>query len=126
MTGLVQSIEQALAQAQCKPSQVETLVLPMGKDVPAALEWHQVQRKLWSKPEDIHPDQEELLLQSSIGDTGAAALPLSLVIDCARFEFNFPPADRILVCEAGQGEPRGAVVLKKLKQQTKSASIQSA
>jgi 3-oxoacyl-[acyl-carrier-protein] synthase-1 len=113
MTALTKSIEQALAQAQCQPSQVETLVLPMGKDVPAALEWHQVRRKLWSKPEDIHPDQEELLLQSSIGDSGAAALPLALVIGCARFEFNFPPADRILVCEASQGAARGSVIFKK-------------
>jgi hypothetical protein len=41
---------------------------------------------------------------------------LSLVIGCARFEFNFPPAERILVCEVGQAEPRGAVFLKKQKQ----------
>jgi 3-oxoacyl-[acyl-carrier-protein] synthase-1 len=126
MTALTNSIEQALAQAQCKPSQVETLILPMGKDVAATLEWYQVQRTLWSKPEEIHPDQEELHLQNSIGDTGAAALPLSLVIGCARFEFNFPPAERTIVCEAGRGEPRGAVFLKKLKQQTKSVSIQGA
>lgn len=113
MTALAESIEQALAQAQYEPSQIETLVLPMGKDVSAALEWHQVQRKLWSKPGDIHPGQEELFLQNSIGHTGAAALPLALVIGCARFEFNFPPAERVLVCEAGQGIARGAVCLKK-------------
>jgi 3-oxoacyl-[acyl-carrier-protein] synthase-1 len=121
MTALAASIEQALGQAQCKPSQVETLVLPMGKDVPATLEWHQVRRKLWTKPEDANPEMEELLPQASIGDTGAATLPLALVIGCARFEFNFPPAERVLVCEVGQGAPRGAVLLKKHKQQTKPA-----
>jgi 3-oxoacyl-[acyl-carrier-protein] synthase-1 len=116
MTALAASIEQALGQAQCKPSQVEALVLPMGKDVPATLEWHQVRRKLWTKPEDANPEMEELLPQASIGDTGAATLPLALVIGCARLEFNFPPAERILVCEAGQEAARGAVVLKNHQQ----------
>jgi 3-oxoacyl-[acyl-carrier-protein] synthase-1 len=78
-------------------------------------------RKLWTKPEDANPEMEELFPQASIGDTGAATLPLALVIGCARFEFNFPPAERVLVCEVGQGAPRGAVLLKKHKQQTKPA-----
>jgi 3-oxoacyl-[acyl-carrier-protein] synthase-1 len=118
MTGLAESIEQALAQAQCMSSQVETIVLPMGNDVPSTLEWHQVKRKLWSRTEDDNAEMEELTPQGAIGDTGAAALPLSLVIGCARFEFNFPPVERILVCEAGQGEPRGAVFLKKSSNST--------
>lgn len=123
MTALITSIEQALGQAQCKPSQIETLVLPMGKDLPATLEWHQVRRKLWTKPEDANPEMEELLPQATIGDTGAAALPLALVIGCARFEFNFPPAESILVCEAGQEEPRGAVLLKKSPTETEATNI---
>jgi 3-oxoacyl-[acyl-carrier-protein] synthase-1 len=113
MTALITSIEQALGQAQCTPAGVDSVVLPVGNDVPTVLEWHQVQRKLWSKPEDTKPEMEELLPQAAIGDTGAASLPLALVIGCARFEFNFPPAERILVCEGGQGAPRGAVFLKK-------------
>lgn len=113
MTALTGSVEQALGQAQFQPSQIETLVLPMGHEVPAALEWHQVRRRFWWKPEDIHLDQEELFLQYGIGDAGAAALPLSLVTGCARFGFDFPPVKRVLVCEAGRGAPRGAVVLKK-------------
>jgi 3-oxoacyl-[acyl-carrier-protein] synthase-1 len=56
---------------------------------------------------------EELSPQSAIGDTGAAALPLALVIGCARFEFNFPSVERVLVCEGDQGTARGAVLLKK-------------
>jgi 3-oxoacyl-[acyl-carrier-protein] synthase-1 len=56
---------------------------------------------------------EALFPQASIGGTGAATLPLALVIGCARLEFIFPPAERVLVCEVGQGEPRGAVLLKK-------------
>jgi 3-oxoacyl-[acyl-carrier-protein] synthase-1 len=113
MTALITSIEQTLGQAQCTPARVDSVVLPMGNDVPAHLEWHQVQRKLWSKPEDNNHEMEELTSQSAIGDSGAAALPLALVIGCARFDFNFPPADSILVCETGQGAPRGAVFLKK-------------
>jgi 3-oxoacyl-[acyl-carrier-protein] synthase-1 len=123
MTALVAAIEQVLGQAHCKPSQVETLVVPMAKDVPTALEWHQVQRKHWSKPEEANPEMKELNPQSAIGETGAAALPLALVIGCARFEFNFPPAERILVCEVGRGEQRGAVVLKKSPTETEGKNI---
>jgi 3-oxoacyl-[acyl-carrier-protein] synthase-1 len=121
MTALAAAIEQVLGQAHCKPSQVETLVVPMAKDVPTTLEWHQVQRKHWPKPEEANPEMEELNPQSAIGETGAAALPLALVIGCARFEFDFPPAERVLVCEVGRDAPRGAVLLKKQKQQTKPA-----
>lgn len=111
MTALTASIEQALA--QCPPSQVETIVLPMENDIPTALEWHQVEGKLWRKPgPDADIDIEELNPQSTIGYTGAAALPLALATGCARFAFNFPPAERILVCEIGRGQSRGAVFLK--------------
>jgi 3-oxoacyl-[acyl-carrier-protein] synthase-1 len=113
MTALISSIEQALSQAKCISSQVETIVLPKGNDVSSALEWHQVKRKLWCKPEDDDAEMEELTPQGSIGDTGAASLPLSLIIGCTRFDFTFPSVERILVCEVGQGEPRGAVFLKK-------------
>jgi 3-oxoacyl-[acyl-carrier-protein] synthase-1 len=115
MTALAAAIEEALGQGQCNPARVETVVLPMGSGVPAALEWHQVRRKLWLTPEDINPGMEELSPQSAIGDTGAAALPLALVIGCARFEFDFSPVQSILACEGHQGPARGAVLLKKEK-----------
>ena len=115
MTALAAAIEEALGQGQCNPARVETIVLPMGSGVPAALEWHQVRRKLWLTPEDINPGMEELSPQSAIGDTGAAALPLALVIGCARFEFDFSPVQSILACEGHQGPARGAVLLKKEK-----------
>jgi 3-oxoacyl-[acyl-carrier-protein] synthase-1 len=113
MTGLAAAIEQALDQGQCPPARVESIVLPMGNDVPAALEWHQVRRRLWADPEEGHREMEELAPQSTIGETGAAALPLALAIGCARFEFDFPPVDRMLVCEAGRGAPRGAVLIER-------------
>lgn len=113
MTALTASIEQALARAQCPASQVETIVLPMENDIPTALEWHQVEGKLWRKPgPDADIDIEELNPQATIGYTGAAALPLALATGCARFAFNFPPAERNLVCEIGRGQSRGAVFLK--------------
>ena len=115
MTALAAAIQEALGQGQCDPARVETVVLPMGSSVPAALEWHQVRRKLWLTPEDINPGMEELSPQSAIGDTGAAALPLALVIGCARFEFDFSPVQSILACEGHQGPARGAVLLKKEK-----------
>jgi 3-oxoacyl-[acyl-carrier-protein] synthase-1 len=113
MTALASAIQKALGQGECTADRVETAVLPMGSGVSAALEWHQVKRKLWLTPEDINPGMEEFSPQSSIGDTGAAALPLALALGCARFEFNFPSADRVLVCEGDQGTARGAILLVK-------------
>jgi 3-oxoacyl-[acyl-carrier-protein] synthase I len=113
MFALAESIEEVLGQGQCDPARVETIVLPMGNDIAAALEWHQVRCKLWLTPENINPEMEELSPQAAIGDTGAAALPLALVIGCARFEFDFSPVESILVCEGAQGPARGAVLLKK-------------
>lgn len=113
MTALTESIEQAFAPTQYTPSQLQMMVLPMDSDVPAALEWHQVQLKLWSNPKDGQSEMEELLPQSAIGDTGAATLPLALVIGCARFDFNYPSVERLLVCEISKGAQRGAVFLKK-------------
>jgi 3-oxoacyl-[acyl-carrier-protein] synthase-1 len=113
MTALTVAIEQALAQAQCKASQVQSIVLPMGNDIPSALEWYQVQLKLWSDEEVDQSEMEELFPQSAIGDTGAASLPLAFIAGCARFEFNFSPAEKVLVCEVGRGKARGAVFLEK-------------
>ncbi len=113
MTALTESIEQALDQAQHSPTQVETIVLPMANDPPATLEWHQVKRKLWAETDDSNHQMEELLPQATIGDTGAAELPLALALGCERFDFNTPSVERLLVCEVGQGAPRGAVFLKK-------------
>jgi 3-oxoacyl-[acyl-carrier-protein] synthase-1 len=64
-------------------------------------------RKLWTKPEDANPEMEELLPQASIGDTGAATLPLALVIGCARFEFNYPPAEKSLFARLARGSRAG-------------------
>jgi 3-hydroxy-3-methylglutaryl CoA synthase len=116
MTALPTAIGQALDQGQCSPDRVETAVLHMGNDVQSALEWYQVKRKIWPEepePEEFQRKMEELSPQTTIGDTGAAALPLSLAIACSRFDFDFAPVERILVCDAGHGPARGVVYLKK-------------
>jgi len=112
MTALTESIEQALDQAQHTPTQVETMVLPMPGDPPATLEWHQVKRKLWAQTDDSNYRMEELLPQVTIGHTGAAELPLALALGCERFNFNYPSVERLLVCEIGPSQARGAVFLK--------------
>jgi 3-oxoacyl-[acyl-carrier-protein] synthase-1 len=122
LIALASVIQEALDQGQCKPDRVDTAVLPMGSDIPAALEWHQVRRKLWLTPENINPGMEELSPLSTIGDTGAAALPLALIIGCSRFEFNFPSVESVLVCEGDQSTTRGAVLLIKKPVDAKVAS----
>jgi 3-oxoacyl-[acyl-carrier-protein] synthase-1 len=126
MTALASVIQEALDQGQCSPDRLETIVEPMGSSVPAALEWHQVRRKLWLTPENINLGMEELSPLSIIGDTGAAALPLALVIGCSRFEFNFPSVESVLVCEGDQGPARGAVLLMNNKKPTQETNPRKA
>jgi hypothetical protein len=48
----------------------------------------------------------------SLGDTGAATLPLALALASARLDFRFPSVDNIFVCEVSRHSPRGVVYLK--------------
>ncbi len=127
MTGLISAIRQALTGAALTAERLGGVVLPFGAETAGELEWYQVTRKLWPRrasggeegTEDlIESDQgtpEELRLHIALGEVGAAALPLALALACGRFEFDHPPLESILVCEAGEAPIRGAVVLQRAK-----------
>ena len=116
MTGLAQSVEEACRQAGIDLAEVKEIILPFPPETASQLEWHQTAVRLWpprapqsrwDKPQ--HP--EILRLHAALGELGAAALPVALVLGCARFEFDHPPLTSILVCEGGDVPVRGAVCL---------------
>jgi len=116
MTGFATALQTALAAARIAPAAAEALVRPFAAGNAAALEWHQTLETLW--PRQQTPRRfEELRPVTTLGDCGAAALPLALALGCSRFEFDHPAIDNVLVLEAGSGTARGAVCLQPVMSQ---------
>lgn len=113
MTGMATAIQSALKEANVTPDKLDSIVLPFGCTMQESLEWHQTLETVWSRREKVPRTFETLLPAGTIGTTGAADLPLGLALGCARFKFDFIPAERLIVCEAGNGPQRGAVFLNK-------------
>ncbi|MFA5700643.1 MAG: hypothetical protein WC913_05140 [Desulfuromonas sp.] len=126
MLGQAAAIQAALAQGNLSASALDGVVIPYGNDTASTLEWYQTSQKLWppgssapseepespaGQPPERENHREELQLHIALGETGAAALPLSLALGCARFEFHHPRLHHVLVCAAGDAPFRGAVVL---------------
>lgn len=129
VTGLVRATQASLSQAQLSASDIDAVVFPLGAEQVGHFEWYQVNRALWPRriseqqrlavqlgeiadaeiPAD--PTPEILRPYVSLGEIGAATLPVSLALACARFEFEHPKAEHILVCEAGDAPTRGAILL---------------
>lgn len=126
MTGQVAAIQAALGHVDLPASSLDGVILPYGSDTASTLEWHQVTQKIWppetkEQPEAVEQptqppleqkkNREELHLHIAVGETGAATLPLSLALACARFEFHHPSLSYLLVCDGGDALFRGAVLL---------------
>jgi 3-oxoacyl-[acyl-carrier-protein] synthase-1 len=113
MTGMATVLQSVFQGAGTTPGKLDSIVLPFGCTMPESLEWHQALEVVWPRRKQIPRSFEVLLPAGAIGTTGAANLPLGLALGCARFEFDFAPAERLIVCEAENGPSRGAVFLKK-------------
>ncbi len=122
MTGLAHAMEQVLGQGNLTANALSGVILPFGAETAGSFEWHQTSLKLWppgptATPEetqqlaDQENQREEMQLHVALGETGAATLPLSLALACARFEFAHPAVNHLLVCDAGDAPWRGAVLL---------------
>jgi len=111
MSGLATAITDCLAEQQLSPSSLDCVVAPHDGSLSGALEWHQTVEALFPRREAAPRNFEMLLPCRSFGELGAAALPLALVLACARFEFDHPVVRRVMVCEAGDFAQRGAIVL---------------
>ncbi len=112
MTGLATALNHTLSEANLTPADIKSIALPLGGNRVDDLEWHQVVENLWSRRENIPREFEEMKPYTTLGDTGAAKIPLALVLGFARLEFHFPSVSQVLVCEASHHSPRGALCLK--------------
>jgi 3-oxoacyl-[acyl-carrier-protein] synthase-1 len=118
MTGMTAAVKAALQDARITPGKLDSIVVPFGGRMVEALEWHQVVETVWPRRENTSREFEILRPCLSLGETGAASLPLGLALGCARFEFEFPGVDNLLVCTCQPSSSRGAVSLAKAKQPT--------
>jgi 3-oxoacyl-[acyl-carrier-protein] synthase-1 len=112
MTGLATALRNTLATAKLSPAAIKSIVLPLDGNIADEMEWHQTVETLWPRRDNIPRRFEELRPHLSLGDTGAATLPLALALASARLDFRFPSVDNIFVCEVSRHSPRGVVYLK--------------
>lgn len=122
MAGLATAMEQALGQGKLSADSLDGVIIPFGAETAGTLEWHQASLKLWPPGPGDQPEaslrrqqqatcREEMPLHVALGETGAAAFHLALALACARFEFDHPVVNHLLVCDAGEAPLRGAVLL---------------
>lgn len=116
MTGLGSALEQALERGERTLEDLAVFIHPRGGESVDALEWHQLQRRFFPSTSTENHDicqasPAELRPGLALGELGAAALPVMLVLGCARFAFAHPVADTLVAFEVGDAPVRGAVIL---------------
>jgi len=130
LTGLSQAIQNVSQIAGQHPDTIDCVIRNNTREQQYGLEWHQTTQTLWPNklPEqermayqlgelDEPPTlksrkmPEELFTGLTLGEIGAATIPLSLVLACARFDFNHPTVKNCLICEANEFPFRGAILV---------------
>lgn len=116
MTGLAQAIEEVATQGEIRLDEVKELILTLSTESATELEWHQTLIRLWppgtpANGENRPQDPQPLRLHPTLGELGAATLPVALALGCARFAFEHPTMSSLLVCDASEAKLRGAVCL---------------
>jgi len=131
-TKLIAVINEALKKAKITSNDLDSIVSTLQAEKRGGIEWYYTERKIWPKklPEQqriaiqlgeleapgVMPrskDIEQLNLNYSLGETGAASLPLQLAIANARFDFEYPKIKHLLVCYSGICDNRGVVIFTK-------------
>lgn len=116
MTGLAQAIEGVAKQIGIGFDDVEELILTLSTESTSELEWHQTLMRLWppvlpANKEKSPQDPQPWRLHPTLGELGAATIPVALVLGCARFEYDQPAISSLLVCNGSEAMLRGAVGL---------------
>lgn len=129
LTGLGQAMEAAIALADMAPADLDALVLTLGTDTAAMLEWYQTETRLWptrlgeaeqvaialgEQAPQAAPDPklpERLNLNLTLGEIGAASLPVAVALACERLGYGYPGIRHCLVTEGGALSQRGALLL---------------
>lgn len=126
LTGLAQAIELAATEAGAAVTGIDCLCATLGGERQKNVEWFQAGATLWpvrldeaerlamqngeaDAPQPAPPEEPERLDPAlALGETGMAALPLSLLCACARFEFAWPAVRNALVVEMPDAPWRSA------------------
>jgi len=130
LTGLAQVIQSAAQIAGQVPDTIDCIVRNSTSERQTTLEWYQTTNTVWpnklseqeslafqlgevDEPPKPKPRKmpEELSTGQTLGEIGAASIPMSLVLACARFNFNHPAINNCLICEANEFPFRGAIFL---------------
>lgn len=117
MTGLAQAMEAVAKQGEIRLDEVKELILALSEESASELEWHQTLMRLWpaaspANKENNPQNPQPWRLHPTLGELGAATLPVALALGCARFEFAHPAIPSLLVCDGSETMLRGAVCLK--------------
>lgn len=134
--GLVIAIQQAMTQAGMEAGDLHGIINNLGAETVHAFEWYQVSQKLWPRkaseqqrmavqlgeieradlPDD--PIPTTLRPHLTMGETGAAALPMQIATALAWLEYDahqvqwgFPVRQHLLVCDTPDITERGALIL---------------
>lgn len=134
--GLSIAIGQALTQAHITALDIQGIVHGLGAETVQSLEWYQTTQKIWPRkvseqqriavqnreieqadiPDD--PIPTILLSHMTMGEVGAAALPMQLATAIAWMEYDahqarwgFPVRKHLLVCDTPDAAERGALVI---------------
>ena len=107
MTGLSSAIHAALAQAKLKAIDIDSVVLTLGAHCNDTMEWDQAIQNLSPRLAAeqtllAKPYLEGLWLHPVLGNIGAASLPVSLALACARLQAQIFTAKHVLVTEANE------------------------
>jgi len=136
--GLSSAINQAIAQAGIAATDIQGIVHNLGAETVHAIEWYQTTKKIWPRrvneqqrmavqlgeieqadmPDD--PIPKEVLPYKTMGEVGAAALPMQLATALSWIEYDahqsrwgFPVRQHLLVCDTPAVAERGAIVISK-------------
>jgi len=134
--GLSNAIGQALAQSGLVAEVIQGVVHNLGAETVQSLEWHQTSQAIWPRrvseqqriavqngeieqaeiPDD--PIPQSLLPYMTMGEVGAAALPIQLATALAWMEYDtwqsrmgFPVRENILICDTPDAPERGALIM---------------
>ncbi|MFV1984108.1 MAG: hypothetical protein ACC657_11260, partial [Thiohalomonadales bacterium] len=108
---------------------IDSIIVSSGLEKQFLLEWHQTITTLW--PNKLSKQQrlaallgeidtpilkprklpEKLDLSYTYGFVGAASIPMSIALACARFDFKYPEIKHCMICEANDYAHRGAILL---------------
>ncbi|KPJ67534.1 MAG: hypothetical protein AMJ43_04605 [Coxiella sp. DG_40] len=93
----------AIQNISTTPKNINNVILSSGAEPNDPLEWNQVTQTIW--PSHSYTIPKEIIIYLTLGEIGAATIPLSLALATAL-------SSNTLICEANEYPTRGAILIK--------------